>query len=639
MPWGDPAPARLQLRGLLLTVVLLQVLRVWLPSLALVPSATGLSGPGITLAAGGALALTVVLAALRLTDPPRALAVTGLALVLARVVLQAPLGGWPQLVVATLGVLAGVLALAAWASDVEGHAARLTVFAGVVVAALWQLALGSLDLVWRHGPAAVAATVLLAVATGAAVLAPRPTSTDEADAAGEAPRPVASSAEPWLALGPAVALVLMLSAVPGRAAAATGWSPVLIAVVLAGGHALAVAAMWAAPRLGPGRCAVIGSALVMLGTAGALRPTSPLAVLAQVMVGVGVGLALGAQAATSGEGDRRGAAAGAAGAWLVTVLLLTGYHAWPELPTRLDSRYLLVGTAVLLGVLTLGGARGVAVAAGGTSPTRRAVTTTAAVATTALLAAVLTAATLPEELPAPAPVTDELTVVLLTTRLGHDARARFAPLAQADAVAGLGPHVVALTEVDRGWLLGGGHDTLRLLERRLGLESVFAPAGDLLRGHALLTATPLVDAHDTPLPRAPGGRGESLLTALIAPDEERRLAVLTTQLHTVADEPDVRRRQARAVAGEVARLRGQGLAVVLLGDLQAAPGDPELEPLEDLLAPAVPVGRSTWPAAQPYRQVDHILVSEELEVVDVDVVRGEVSDHLPVRVRLRLAAS
>jgi endonuclease/exonuclease/phosphatase family metal-dependent hydrolase len=44
--------------------------------------------------------------------------------------------------------------------------------------------------------------------------------------------------------------------------------------------------------------------------------------------------------------------------------------------------------------------------------------------------------------------------------------------------------------------------------------------------------------------------------------------------------------------------------------------------------------RRTWPAWRPHSQVDHVLVSEHLDVVHAEVLAPAGSDHLPVRVRL-----
>jgi endonuclease/exonuclease/phosphatase family metal-dependent hydrolase len=222
-------------------------------------------------------------------------------------------------------------------------------------------------------------------------------------------------------------------------------------------------------------------------------------------------------------------------------------------------------------------------------------------------------------------------------QLGYDHRGRFAPIEQADALAELDADLVVLTEVDRGWPQAGGHDVHRLLSERLGLAATFAPAGNWLRGHAVLTDLPVTEVQRHRLPRGPGALDATLLSVVVQLDEDRSLAVLTTRLHPVEAHADVRRRQARAIAAEIARQRARGLEVVLLGDLQAEPQTPELEPLESLLTATIPVGRATWPAARPRQQLDHILISEGLEVADWTVASVGVSDHLPLAARLRPA--
>jgi endonuclease/exonuclease/phosphatase family metal-dependent hydrolase len=108
-----------------------------------------------------------------------------------------------------------------------------------------------------------------------------------------------------------------------------------------------------------------------------------------------------------------------------------------------------------------------------------------------------------------------------------------------------------------------------------------------------------------------------------------------THLHQQQGDSELRRRQARVVAGEAARHLERDLQVVVLGDMNAEPGTPELEPLEELLDHAVPQGRSTAPSSRPRWQLDHVLVSEDLEVLEAGVVTTRVSDHLPVTAAVR----
>ncbi len=630
---GRPHPARLLVPGALLTAVLLQVLRVWLPSIPFVLGRE-VAASGLVLSAAAAACLALVYLLVAATGRVRAgrlLAGTAVVLVGSRLALQLVSGGWPQLTIATVGTVAGVAALVAWSTTVDGHLGRLALLTGLAAEALAHLSASTLDLAWRQGPWAAALTVLLLVATLVAVSA----------VAGEADRPRTEALEaawPWLATGPLVVLIAMVSASPGRASVATGWSPAVIAGALAAAHAAAVVLALVGPRWGPVRCGTTGAALVLLGTAGALRPAGVLAVSSQVALAIGAGLTLAALASATGHASRgRVAAAGVTG-WLIAVLLITGYHAWHELPTRLDVRYLLVAAAALLGALALRASRSHDPPVSGLLPAPRPSTAAAAVLGVALAVGAAAGATGPDRLERTAARgADEVTVALLNVQLGYDHRGRFAPIEQADALAELDADLVVLTEVDRGWPQAGGHDLHRLLGERLGVAATFAPAGDWLRGHTVLTDLPVTEMQRHRLPRGPGAMDAGLLSLVVQLEQDRSLAVLVTRLHPVQHHADVRRRQARAIAAEIARQRARGLEVVLLGDLQAEPQTPELEPLESLLTATIPVGRATWPAPRPRQQLDHILISEGLQATDWTVAPVEVSAHLPLAVRLRTA--
>jgi endonuclease/exonuclease/phosphatase family metal-dependent hydrolase len=230
-----------------------------------------------------------------------------------------------------------------------------------------------------------------------------------------------------------------------------------------------------------------------------------------------------------------------------------------------------------------------------------------------------------------------LTAVLANVQMGYDVSGRHATLTQAEVLDAIGADVLVLNEVDRGWLLTGGHDNLRLLSSGLYLTNeIFSVAADEIWGNALLTRLPVTHEHTGRLPRGGAPMARSVVTAVLDVGEGRELGVIGTHLHHVEDEPEIRLRQVRAVAGEVARLRDRGMAVMVLGDLNAAPGAPELEPIEELLEHAVPTGNPTWPAWDPEVQIDHVLVSDDLEVVGAEVVPGEVSDHLFVSVEVAL---
>lgn len=225
-------------------------------------------------------------------------------------------------------------------------------------------------------------------------------------------------------------------------------------------------------------------------------------------------------------------------------------------------------------------------------------------------------------------------VAAYNVRMGFGIHGRFDPDALARAVAGA--DVVALSEVDRGWLLNGGHDTLDLLAERLDMPYVFAPAADPLWGDAVLSRWPLDAARTRPLPAVGAPTGAQALGVTVNFSGGVRLAVVATHLQPPPGEDPVV--QARAVADFAVRYAA-GRPLVVAGDLNTEPGDPAFAEftragLVDALAAARPL--PTSPADAPRQQIDHVFVTPGLAAGDAAAPPGTASDHLPVAVTLTL---
>ncbi|MEU4717284.1 endonuclease/exonuclease/phosphatase family protein [Micromonospora purpureochromogenes] len=225
-------------------------------------------------------------------------------------------------------------------------------------------------------------------------------------------------------------------------------------------------------------------------------------------------------------------------------------------------------------------------------------------------------------------------VAAYNIRMGFGIEGRFDPDALARAVGRA--DVVVLSEVDRGWLLNGGHDTLDLLAERLDMPYVFAPAADPLWGDAVLSRWPLAAARTRRLPAVGAPTGAQALGVTVDLGADVRLAVVATHLQPPPGrEPVV---QARAVAS-FALGYAAGRPLVVAGDLNTEPGAPGFAEftragLVDALAAARPL--PTSPADDPREQIDHVLVSPGLTGVDAVAPRGTASDHLPVAVTVTL---
>lgn len=625
--WILPAAA-------LLALTAFDLLRAWLPSVLFVVGDAGDTPPLLL----GAFALgclaTGALASLTLGRVrPATLWTSGITLtVLGRLGLQASDGGALQAATSSVGVVGVTVAVVALAAGTaSGHAARAGLFAGLATAVALHAALGTKALVWREGVGVwLAVGLLLAALVLAAARAAR--EPGWGGAPGEA-----GPAWPWLVLAPMLVLVGILTGVPSRAAMASGWPPGPVALVLTLAHGAATAIAVGASRLPTGLTGAGGGALILLGTAIALRPTTPLALAAQLGLAIGIGAVIAALGAVPGRSTSRRHAGTAGAAMLVFGLALFLYYAAYDLLLPFPNRAVLLATAAAAALLGLtAGYLGRDPRSDERGSGQAAVKVAAA--SLVLAGVVWSAVPQPATLtPAPDPVGSPIRIAVYNVQMGYDVRGRLAVDAQAEVLAAEAPDIVVLNEVDRGWLLTGGQDTLRLLGDRLDLPFVFAPAADEVWGNALLSRYPVTELTIQRLPRGRAPMARSHLAAVLQVADGQELAVVGTHLSHVDFQGDTRLPQARAVAATVARMRDRALPTVVLGDLNAEPGSPELATFQGLVESAVPEDTPTWPAWEPVVQIDHALVSEELRVVDVSVPHSLASDHLAVIVTLELA--
>ncbi len=231
----------------------------------------------------------------------------------------------------------------------------------------------------------------------------------------------------------------------------------------------------------------------------------------------------------------------------------------------------------------------------------------------------------------------------------------------ADEIAALDADVVGLEEVDVHWgARSQWLDTLQELGHRLHLHVAFAPIYDLdpvapgeprrQYGVGLLSRRPIVatENHEitrlsTQVPDAQPAPAPGFLEAVVRV-KESLVHVYVTHLDYRAD-PRVREMQV-ADTHRILAQDPRGTAQVLLGDLNAEPTAPELQPLwQDLTdAWAAAAERSgdgpTYPAAAPTKRIDVVAVSAGIRPLRVSVpddpLARAASDHRPVVATLRL---
>lgn len=206
-----------------------------------------------------------------------------------------------------------------------------------------------------------------------------------------------------------------------------------------------------------------------------------------------------------------------------------------------------------------------------------------------------------------------------------------------------GAEVIGLQEVDRHWGERSAFvDEAAWLAERLGMEVVYganldedpAEPGQPRRqyGTALLSAYDIVRSKNTYLPAFEGSEQRGLLETMINVDGTM---VRVYNTHLQHDDAAERLVQAEAI---LQRLPGGRQPIVLVGDLNAVQGTPEIETLERRLVDAwTVVGEGdgyTIPVDAPNRRIDYVMTSANVEPVAAEVVATDASDHLPVVVDL-----
>ncbi|MFC0028459.1 endonuclease/exonuclease/phosphatase family protein [Micromonospora chaiyaphumensis] len=644
-------------------VVLLDVLRVWLPSIITIfgrAAETPAELLGAFALGWFVLALAAPVLVRRLGPRPVGVVAAGV-LAAARLALTAAPGGRSQLWLACAGLLAGLVWLAATAATVARPVPGLAF--GLAGAAVGHALLGTEDLVWRGGALGWALSVLLVLAFLAA----------SAAAIGWFPRPWHSSAVPerpaaerrsgptgvraWLIAGPALLVAGQLALAPALWSASysygygtadfpglalppdgpVSWFPAYaIGLFLAAALTrppswlgrvvwpatlLAGAVLFAADRPGWLGWAYL---LAALGLGGCFARTDGVSGVVEDSA------ADRAHKATGGDPPDTGAFRRAWAAVCGMVLFAVGcvaYYAAYDLGYA--NGWVPVGTA---GLIALAAVTGPAQAAPVLTGYARRLTALM-LAALALLAGEVHR---PEHsVASPNQRTAEVRLVAYNIRMGFGLDGRLDLDALTRAVDGSRPDVVLLSEVDRGWLLNGGHDTLALLAGRLRMPYVFAPAADPVWGDAVLSRFPVRAGRTEPLAAHGAPTGAQALGVTLDLGG-RELAVVATHLQPPPGQGPV------AQAGEVAAFAiryAAGRPLVLGGDLNTEPGDPAFAEftragLADALVAARPL--RTSPADDPRSQIDHVFVTPGLTPSGATAPRSTASDHLPVAVTLAL---
>lgn len=256
----------------------------------------------------------------------------------------------------------------------------------------------------------------------------------------------------------------------------------------------------------------------------------------------------------------------------------------------------------------------------------------------------------PVEPPAPVPPPADGAVRLLTLNVAHGRKlathqALLSPLTvrrNLEEIAALlrasEADVVALQEADGPSAWSGNFDHVELLARLTGRRAHFRGEHNAftLGGAALASGTALLSRLPLERPRSlrfgTSWRDTKGFVSATIPVAAWGTDLEVVSLHLEPFNPVIRRQQVRRLADAIGGRRGP---LVVLGDFNCSWSEQarQLRPLarELALRPYQPQHRApTYPSRRPWRRLDWILISADLEFRSYLTLPNPVSDHLGV---------
>ncbi len=216
------------------------------------------------------------------------------------------------------------------------------------------------------------------------------------------------------------------------------------------------------------------------------------------------------------------------------------------------------------------------------------------------------------------------------------------PIRIADVIAQSGADIIALQELDVGRKRTGGVDQAHRVATLLNMEAYFHPALHVQEekyGDAILTALPTRLMKAGPLPSVGETRG-AIWTQVDAGG--RKLNVLNTHLGLRNID---RTKQVRTLLSDewIGSEDFQAAPSIICGDLNARPSSPAYRMLagqfRDAQLRVTERPRPTFPSRFPLLRIDHVFLSQDLEVTTASVISTPLtkraSDHLPLLITLR----
>lgn len=206
-----------------------------------------------------------------------------------------------------------------------------------------------------------------------------------------------------------------------------------------------------------------------------------------------------------------------------------------------------------------------------------------------------------------------------------------------DVIAEIGPDVCALNEVRMRTDDVHGVEIAKVLGEQCGMQwrfgrTIYIANGEY--GNGMLSRFPIVSSRVVPVPDVPQGERERRFeprAALecIVDTGKGKMQVITCHFGLSHAE------QVNAVE-TILSMISPDMPTVFMGDLNATPDDGVLVPLMQALRDSGTDKPLTFSARSPFEKIDYIFTSEEFAPAQLQTVKTEASDHLPVYIDTEL---
>lgn len=169
------------------------------------------------------------------------------------------------------------------------------------------------------------------------------------------------------------------------------------------------------------------------------------------------------------------------------------------------------------------------------------------------------------------------------------------------------------------------------LSRRLGMEMVFQGTEEAIWGNAILSRYPILESGSGALPREGSLIGRGYLWARVDLGQGDTMLVIVTHLHQVVADVPVRLAQVPVI---IDFWSGRE-STVFMGDLNAKPDSEEIQliyqaGMVDSWLEAGEGNGYTDASDDPVKRIDYVWHSPDLQVLDIEVIQTQASDHMPV---------